>query len=87
MCWNRLPLIQITLVCAGADMTTNDVDCYLEGRRFVSVKEAARYLGVSYQFLWRRMGTEGGPPSQRIGHCWKIPKDEFIEWAKQPVIR
>jgi excisionase family DNA binding protein len=82
-----LRLIRIALVCAGAKMTTNDAEGYLESRRFVSVKEAARYLGVSYHFLWRRMGTEDGPPSQRVGYCWKIPKDEFIEWAKQPVIR
>lgn len=68
-------------------MTTEDQDGYLAGRRFISIKEASRYLGVSYYFIWKRLGTERGPPSQRMGSYWKIPKDEFIEWAKQPVIR
>lgn len=68
-------------------MTDEGQDNYLAARRFVSIKEAARYMGVSYHFLWKRIGTQDGPPIQRLGSCWRIPKDEFIEWAKQPVIR
>lgn len=60
---------------------------YLAPRNFVTIKEAARYMGVSYVFLWRRMGSPEGPPAQKIGYNWKIPKEEFIEWAKQPIIR
>lgn len=58
----------------------------LNERRFITVKEAAHYLDVSYMWLWQRLGTDQGPPAQKIGVRWKIPKAEFIEWAKQPVI-
>ena len=81
-----LGLYQITSALSEGKMTAEDQDTYLASRRYVRIKEAARYLGVSYQFLWKRMGTPEGPPTQRIGYCWKIPKDEFIEWAKQPII-
>jgi excisionase family DNA binding protein len=80
-------LIRFVSFKQGKHMTAEDHDGYLAGRRFVTVKEAARYLGVSYYFVWKRLGTDGGPPSQKMGTYWKIPKDEFIEWAKQPVIR
>jgi hypothetical protein len=59
----------------------------MKDRHFVSVKEAARYMDVSYRFLWDRMGTPDGPPAQRIGKFWKIPRDEFIQWVRQPVIK
>lgn len=60
---------------------------YLQERGYISVKEAARYLDVTYQFLWERLGTKDGPPAQKIGSRWKLPKEEFLKWAKQPVIR
>lgn len=60
---------------------TNDM-----GRHFISLKEAAHYLDMSYVRLWERIGKKNGPPAQKIGGRWKIPKDKFIEWAKQPVI-
>lgn len=88
MFWLMLGLSQTSVIShSGSKMANEDQDGYLASRKFVSIKEAARYLGVSYLFMWRRMGTEDGPPGQRIGCRWKIPRDEFIEWAKQPVIR
>jgi excisionase family DNA binding protein len=64
-----------------------DQDTYLAARSYITIKEAARHLGVCYHSVWRRMGKEDGPPARKIGPLWRIPKDEFIEWAKKPVIR
>lgn len=58
----------------------------LNERRFITAKEAAYYLDVSYMWLWQRLGKPNGPPAQKIGNRWKIPRQEFIEWARQPII-
>lgn len=56
------------------------------GKHFITIKEAANYLEMHYFTLWSRLGKPNGPPAQKIGHRWKIPREEFLEWAKQPVI-
>lgn len=54
---------------------------------YLTVKEAASYLGVSYKWVWDRLGKEGGPPARKLGQSWRIFKAEFIAWADRPVIR
>jgi hypothetical protein len=49
--------------------------------RDLTIKEAAWYLSVSYYWLWRRIGTEGGPPFKRRDRLVILPREEFIAWA------
>lgn len=59
-------------------MNEKNADC-----QFLSVKEAARSIGMSYMFLIQRIWEGRGPPARKIGNRWKLPKDEFIEWTKK----
>jgi excisionase family DNA binding protein len=55
--------------------------------RYMSVKEAAWHLGVSEAFIRKRLGKPGGPPMQRIGVKIQFPRERFLRWAEQPVIK
>lgn len=55
-------------------------------RRFFTLKEGAAYMEVDYYWLIRRIGKPGGPPHQRRGAQWRLPREEFIKWAEQPYI-
>jgi len=69
------------------------MDQLINGRRFWSAKEAARYLGIStgtlYGYVRFKPKTKGehrvsAPPFRRIGrNCIKFPIAEFIEWANR----
>lgn len=46
------------------------------GRKFLSSKDAAKILGVSYRTIWRWLKS-GKLPSKRIGHRYLIPYDSL----------
>ena len=53
---------------------------------FYTPKEAAAYLRVSmltfYKYL-RKPRSKGGPPVRRFGrNCIRLPREQFIKWAK-----
>ena len=52
---------------------------------FLTPKEAAAYLRINvhtmYAFM-RKSRAKGGPPVQKFsGNCYRLPTQEFIEWA------
>jgi predicted DNA-binding transcriptional regulator AlpA len=53
---------------------------------FLSLKEAAYLMGVTYKWLWDRIGKPNGPPFKKRGKLIKLPRDEFSEWSKQDEI-
>ncbi len=53
-------------------------------KNFLSVKEAAAYVGVSLNtfYLWtKKSPKKGGPPVRRFGTILRLPRDQFIKWA------
>ena len=56
---------------------------------YVSIKDAANYLGVSIWFIHRALKSKSGLPFVRMvtGDGTKplirIPKREFLDWIKQ----
>jgi len=55
-------------------------------RPFFSIKEGAAIAFVSVRFLYERIGKPGGPPYQKRGKKIVLPKQEFLDWAAQPII-
>jgi excisionase family DNA binding protein len=58
-----------------------------EKSAFLSVKDAANYLGVSIFFIYKQLHSENGPPFIKIGEAdrktIRIPKKEFLAWIKR----
>jgi Helix-turn-helix domain len=56
---------------------------------YLSVRDAATYLGVSIYFVYRLLGDVDGPPHVELAVLKKarpmirIPKKEFFEWVKK----
>lgn len=52
---------------------------------FLTPKEAATYLRVSMLTMYlymKKPRSKGGPPVRKFGaSCYRLPRQEFIEWA------
>lgn len=53
-------------------------------KRYLTVKEAAELHGVCADFIYKRIGKEGGPPYRRRGRVYRFPTFEFVQWSEQP---
>ena len=52
---------------------------------YVSIKEAARHLRVSPNFMYKHIQDGTGPPMIRFGtKLIRIPLDGLMEWFNQP---
>lgn len=56
-------------------------------RPFLTVKEGANLVPCSARFLYERIGTAEGPPFFRRGKKIMLPREPFLEWASQQIIR
>lgn len=56
-------------------------------RPFLTLKEAAPLVGMSMWFIYDRIGKKNGPPFVKRGNRIKFPRDKFMEWAEQPIIK
>lgn len=56
-------------------------------RPFITPKEAAAYMGVTLDFIMRRLKNGSGPPWCRWGPNYRLPRAAFMEWAKQKIIK
>lgn len=65
------------LLCPDADLPDTP---------FISIKQAAGFLGVGPKFILERIHRGCGPPFSRVGMHYRLPKSSFIEWASQSVI-
>lgn len=57
---------------------------------FLTLKEAARIIGVGKTFMYELMqGKRGVDPPRvvRMGSNYRIPTDEFREWVKRQTNR
>lgn len=59
---------------------------HLNGRRYLTPKEAAPIVGLTVNWLYTRIGRAGGPPYVRRGARVMFPREEFMKWASQKVI-
>lgn len=56
-------------------------------RPFLSVKEGAEILGVNPYFIYERIGRKNGPPYKKRGSKIVLPREEFLVWADQKIIK
>ncbi|HBT77000.1 MAG TPA: transcriptional regulator [Planctomycetaceae bacterium] len=50
--------------------------------RWLSVDEAAAYLGVKRNTVYRWI-TDKNMPAHRVGRLWKFKRAEIDEWVKE----
>jgi excisionase family DNA binding protein len=77
------------LLLKGVDMSTNSPPVILarrldpEGKQVTDLVSAATYLGVSVQFLRRRI-AEGRLPAHRVGRLIRVYVED-LEALRQPI--
>lgn len=49
---------------------------------YISIEEAAEYLGIKVVTLRTWIKTKNDLPAHRIGKQWKFKKTELDEWVK-----
>ena len=49
---------------------------------YISIEEAAKYLGVSVVTLRSWIKKQADIPAHKIGRLWKFKKTELDEWVK-----
>lgn len=64
-------------------MRSEPFETTLPNRNFLSVKEAADYLGVCRNWMYERIKKNSGPPTIMIGKKIRIPIQTFKEWSSQ----
>lgn len=52
------------------------------GENWISIEEAAEYLGVKTVTVRNWIKKENGIPAHRIGKLWKFKRAELDEWVK-----
>lgn len=67
----------------AGEMNAVEIQQLVKRKRFLSVKEGAEIHGVKPRFLYKRFGSEGGPPYKRRGRMFKLPTYDFIMWSEQ----
>lgn len=50
--------------------------------RWISVEEAANYLGVNKDTIRNWIKKENGIPAHKVGKLWKFKKSELDVWIK-----
>ena len=50
--------------------------------RWISIEEAADYLGVNKDTIRNWIRKESGIPANKIGRQWKFKRSELDEWIK-----
>lgn len=50
--------------------------------RWISIEEAAIYLGVNKDTIRNWIKKENGIPAHKIGKLWKFKKSELDAWIK-----
>ena len=50
-------------------------------KRWISLKEACKYLGVTRQTVLNWIEKKG-LPSAKVGKLWKFKTDEIDEWVR-----
>lgn len=50
--------------------------------RWISIEEAANYLGVNKDTIRNWIKKENGIPAHKIGKLWKFKKSELDIWIK-----
>ncbi|HGA0259763.1 TPA: helix-turn-helix domain-containing protein [Streptococcus agalactiae] len=50
--------------------------------RWISIEEAAIYLGVNKDTIRNWIKKENGIPAHKIGKLWKFKKSELDTWVK-----
>lgn len=50
--------------------------------RWISIEEAAIYLGVNKDTIRNWIKKENGTPAHKIGKLWKFKKSELDTWVK-----
>lgn len=50
--------------------------------RWISIEEAANYLGVNKDTIRSWIKKENGIPAHKIGKLWKFKKSELDFWIK-----
>ncbi len=50
--------------------------------RWISIEEAANYLGVNKDTIRNWIKKENGIPAHKIGKLWKFKKSELDVWIK-----
>lgn len=50
--------------------------------RWISIEEAANYLGVNKDTIRNWIKKENGIPAHKIGKLWKFKKSELDFWIK-----
>lgn len=51
-------------------------------KRFLSIREASQFLGISKATLHRLINSNNPPPSYKIGGKRVFDKDELVDWVK-----
>lgn len=54
--------------------------------QFLTVKQAAPIVGVSVEWIYRRVRRGTGPPSVRRGKNILLPMESFKEWAARRIL-
>jgi len=54
----------------------------LNNDKWISLEEAAEYLGVKPITIRDWIKKDNGIPAHRIGKLWKFKKDELDAWVK-----
>jgi excisionase family DNA binding protein len=65
------------------EMYQGKLDATPAGREWITAAEAASILGVSIEFIKKRI-KNGQIKSQLLGHQHRIPKKDFAIYFKQP---
>ena len=55
-------------------------------RELLTAKEAAALIGVSVQWLYQRLKTNGGPPCKRRGRKIIISREALQKWDEQEFV-
>lgn len=50
--------------------------------RWISIEEAANYLGVNKDTIRNWIKKQNGIPAHKIGKLWKFKKSELDAWIK-----
>ena len=50
--------------------------------KWISIEDAANYLGVKVVTIRESIKKENGIPAHKIGKLWKFKKSELDEWVK-----
>ncbi len=61
----------------GGNMVTED---YID--RWISIEDAAGYLGVNKDTIRNWIKQEKGVPAHKIGKQWKFKRSELDDWVK-----